>query len=94
MGRKGGGKKAFLKGVVAKPETEDIPAEPSAEKAPPAAPDAASDTHAAPQERNQATEQDSLPSFNLSLSEQQLETETRGQLTQRQKKVPRNYYLP
>ena len=83
-----------MKGVVAKPETQDVPAEPSAETAPPAAPDAAPDTHAAPQELNQATEQDSLPSFILSLSEQQLETETRGQLTQRQKKVPRNQCVP
>ena len=89
MGRKGGGKKAFLKGVVAKPETEEAPAEPSKNNEP-CAPDSVSDAQpqsAAAPDIRETTGHDALPTDAQTLTEHQLETESRGQLTQRQKKV-------
>ena len=89
MGRKGGGKKAFLKGVVAKPETEEAPAEPSKANEPSAL-DTASDAQPQPAvapDTRETSGHDAVPSNAQTLTEQQLETESRGQLIQRQKKV-------
>ena len=92
MGRKGGGKKAFLKGVVAKPETEEAPAEPSKDNEP-TAQDSRSNADVEPAAApggpasRETTGNDAVPTDAQSLTQQQLEAESRGQLTQRQKKV-------
>ncbi len=88
MGRKGGGKKAFLKGVVAKPEAEDVPtaatddqahATPDGGEAQAASTPSASDSGAA------SSSTAHLPE--VTSTAQDIESESRGQLTQRHKKV-------
>ena len=85
MGRKGGGKKAFLKGV-AKPDGTD-----TAGGSASTADVAESDTQqaAAPQAVSPETAggHSTLSVPDHSLNQQQMDSETRGQLTQRQKKV-------
>lgn len=91
MGRKGGGKKAFLKGVVAKPDATDVPAESSSHAEPAVRRDESPDAEvqaAAPQQTREPTAQETVQTSDQALTKQQLDTETRGQLTQRQKKVP------
>lgn len=91
MGRKGGGKKAFLKGVVAKPDTEDTPAQPLGQaESSSVAPETASDDQpqaAIAQHVPQSTTQNGVPATDHTLTEAELESEKRGQLTQRHKKV-------
>lgn len=84
MGRKGGGKKAFLKGVVAKPDVDDAGADQGSTEAGSALPPpATSQTASEHQEASSAGPQ--LPDVRSTAED--LSSESRGQLTQRQKKV-------
>lgn len=90
MGRKGGGKKAFLKGVVAKPEADEESAAATRDQGQggPSSADTQTET------RRSDTETGSASSSTAHLPEvtstaQDLESESRGQLTQRHKKVRR-----
>jgi hypothetical protein len=90
MGRKGGGKKAFLKGVVAKPEADEESAAATGDQGQggPSSADTQTET------RRSDTENGSASSSTAHLPEvtstaQDLESESRGQLTQRHKKVRR-----
>ena len=89
MGRKGGGKKAFLKGVVAKPESEQEPTAAIDDQALAVGP-ASGQQQADSQQPNAdngsaATSTAHLPE--ITSTAQNLESESRGQLTQRHKKV-------
>lgn len=84
MGRKGGGKKAFLKGVVAKPDVDDAGADQGSTEAREALPQ--------PATSQTASEHPETPSAGPQLPDvrstaEDLSSESRGQLTQRHKKV-------
>lgn len=83
MGRKGGGKKVFLRGVVAKPDADDGIEQQSTESAVPLPQPSTSET---------ASERPDTSSTGLQLPDirsttEDVSSETRGQLTQRHKKV-------
>lgn len=86
MGRKGGGKKAFLKGVVAKPDADEAALEHISTSAPASSQNEAQHAAASQAAGPEPTAREALPGTDH-LSEQQLDAETLGQLTQRQKKV-------
>ena len=82
MGRKGGGKKAFLKGVVAKPDIDDAGTDQGSTEA--ALPQPSTSQAASEQLENP------FPEFQLPdvrSTAEDLSSESRGQLTQRHKKV-------
>ena len=83
MGRKGGGKKAFLKGVAAKPEADEQAtlANSDQAQAPPSETPVTREAPPVPASADAAQ----LP--DVASTAQDLESETRGQLTQRHKKV-------
>ncbi|DBA83091.1 hypothetical protein WJX79_000332 [Trebouxia sp. C0005] len=87
MGRKGGGKKAFLKGVVAKPDADEVSAtaiDDQAEGGPSSA-DTQTETKRSDIENGSASCSPAhLPE--VTSTAQDLESESRGQLTQRHKK--------
>jgi len=88
MGRKGGGKKAFLKGVVAKPEADEVSAAATIDQGQGGPTSAETQTDA----KRSDTDNGSASSSTAHLPEvtstaQDLESESRGQLTQRHKKV-------
>lgn len=94
MGRKGGGKKAFLKGVIAKPESEQEPTAAIDDQALAVGP-ASGQQQADSQQPNAdngsaATSTAHLPE--ITSTAQNLESESRGQLTQRHKKVRTGHY--
>ena len=82
MGRKGGGKKAFLKGVVAKPDVDSAGTdqEPTESALP-----QASTSQAASEHPELSSAEPQLPDVRSTAED--LSTESRGQLTQRHKKV-------
>ena len=84
MGRKGGGKKAFLKGVTAKPEADEQATLATSDQA--EAPSSAETpvTREAPPAPASA---DAAQLPDVASTAQAIESETRGQLTQRHKKV-------
>ena len=88
MGRKGGGKKAFLKGVVAKPEAEDVPIAATHGQAEAAGVSSESQRDTDQPSTGHKPDSPGLPQLSdVTTSAQDLESESRGQLTQRHKKV-------
>ncbi len=83
MGRKGGGKKAFLKGVVTKPDGDNGAAEGSTESEVPSPQPSTSETASERPDTSSAGPQ--VPDVRPTTED--LSSETRGQLTQRHKKV-------
>ena len=92
MGRKGGGKKAFLKGVVAKPDAEDAAEVAAADQAPaeprggPAGP---INTETSPQSLADSAAHVQVPE--VSCKADDISSESKGQLTQRHKKARHNF---
>lgn len=84
MGRKGGGKKAFLKGVVAKPDVDDAGADQGSTEAGAALPQPAT-SHTASEHTETPSAGPQLP--DVRSTAENLSSESRGQLTQRHKKV-------
>ena len=88
MGRKGGGKKAFLKGVVAKPEAEDVPIAATHGQAEAAGVSSESQRDTNQPSTGHGSDSPGLPQLpDVTISAQDLDSESRGQLTQRHKKV-------
>ena len=90
MGRKGGGKKAFLKGVAAKPDADEVSAAATDDQGQggPSSADTQTDTKRSDAENGSASSSTGhLPE--VTSTAQDLESESRGQLTQRHKKVRR-----
>ena len=88
MGRKGGGKKAFLKGVVAKPDVDDASTDQGSTEAGAALPQP---SQTAPEHLETFSAESQLP--NVWSGAEDLSSESRGQLTQRHKKVRRRAVL-
>lgn len=84
MGRKGGGKKTFLKGVATKPEADDVsPDQGSLEAGAVSAEPSTSD----PAAKDPATASPGVPLPDVSSTAEDISSESRGQLTQRHKKA-------
>ena len=86
MGRKGGGKKAFLKGVVSKPEADDVPLDQGLVEA---GAESAQPTTSEPAAKHSETVSPGLQLLDVSSAAEDISSESRGQLTQRHKKVGR-----
>ena len=86
MGRKGGGKKAFLKGVVAKPDVDDATTDQGSTEAGAALPQP-STSETASEHLDTSSAGPQLP--DVKSTAEDVSSESRGQLTQRHKKVSR-----